>query len=122
MAWAVFTVGAGIVEHIRVNDKKAPVLFSVGSPNATYKIGMRSRNYTLLYFPAADEAKSIEVMVGTSRVSLAGFVGKTVRVRGTFADYPSNRQCVAERCHRLFETERMHAVVVDIESVEAVNE
>ena len=61
---------------------------------------------------------TISMFIGNSKVELEPFLGKPLKIKGSFRKTYSDTQCIVEKCHK-FSTRQPYtkAAVVDIESI-----
>lgn len=81
-------------------------------PQARY-----TTNYTLSYAPKTGKSWK-NVMIGDSRPQLDDFVGKSIRIVGTFDLAGKSTQCIGGKCHLIFGNDEVEAVVINIENIE----
>lgn len=61
---------------------------------------------------------SVAMFIGNSQVDLEPFLGKSLKIKGSFRRTFTNEQCIINNCHKLSPYPEFRAAVVDIEAVE----
>lgn len=118
---ALFVYG---VATSSVNSPKFPP--PLNDPNTEYRIVKEGENYLIEY---RKKGETLREYVGTSKVDLAKYVNKKVKIEGENPIEPgatlpatSNTQCIAGKCRDIFhpkfwESENQSAVIVNINSI-----
>lgn len=93
----------------------------VASPSATYRIERFGGTYVVTYYRGMRER---QLLVGSSAVDLALYIGKPVRLRATIPLIPrtnifrgTNTQCIVASCHPIADKPDEAGPVIDIERV-----
>lgn len=58
--------------------------------------------------------------IGNSKVELDPYLGKSLRIQGSFRKTYTNTQCISGKCHQIFTDPKIKAAVIDIKSIKVL--
>lgn len=115
----IFLISLPILKNIY---RPGPVFFKLDEENSRYTIVKDNSadgsppNYFVVYNSSTNKDRgNIQILVGKSQVDLDEYVGKNLKIIGSYSGRVDDVQCIKDKCHKIAKS-----LVVDIKNVNIV--